>query len=109
MFSRTIIGLVLLVVAGYGFITAWPLLSGPTFTLVTSTTAGTTTPPGYLSISGAAEHTETLMLNGGILLMDSEGNFGKVLTLPSGGAILSLTATDRFGRTKSIERTVILP
>lgn len=109
MFSRSVIGIVLLLVLGYGIVTAWPLLSGPEITFTTSTGMGTTTTPGYLLLTGQALHTETLMLNGGVLLIDEQGFFSKTLTLPSGGAILSLTATDRFGRTKSIERTVILP
>ena len=106
MFFRTTAGVLLLLVVIYGLFKAYPLLSGPEIRL---SPEPTTAQNGTVTISGRALHTETLILNGGILLIDGQGNFSKTLTLPSGGAILSLTATDRFGRSRSIERSVFVP
>jgi len=106
MFIRYSAALVLILVLGYGLIKAWPLVSGPEIRLNPDIPGNA---PGVVTISGRALHTETLYLNGGILLIDDRGNFEKTLTLPAGSAILSLTATDRFGRSVYERRTVLVP
>lgn len=105
MFLRTTAALLLTLIAGYGLFQAAPLLSGPHIRLETA--YGTL--PGVITLSGRALRTETLTLNGGIVLIDEQGGFSKTLTLPSGGAILSLTATDRFGRSTHESTTVYTP
>ncbi len=99
------IGILLALVAGYGFLKAIPLLSGPQIRVSALSTNG----DGLTALSGTAVHTETLSLNGGTLLIDSNGAFSKTMTLPRGSAILTLTATDRFGRSRTTERTVVTP
>jgi hypothetical protein len=103
--TRTIAALVLIVLLGYGAIVAWPLLAGPQVAIA-SPGDYETLPDGHALIEGRALHTETLWLNGAPLLMDESGHFRTSLTLPSGGAILSLTATDRFGREITERRSV---
>ena len=105
MFARTTAAIILLLVAGYGVTKAWPLLTGPSVRLDPEVIDET----GTLTLSGRALRTETLLFNGAILLIDEQGHFSRELTLPSGGAILSLTATDRFGRTDHETRTVLVP
>ena len=97
MSLRLIAALLLAVLFGYGAVAAWPILSGPTLRIA-SPENHMTLPDGRLVLEGRALYTETLWLNGAPLLIDQGGNFRASLTLPSGGAILSLTATDRFGR-----------
>lgn len=106
MFIRYSAAIILVLVVGYGLIKAWPLLAGPEIRLNPEVSGQAA---GVITISGRALHTETLLLNGGILLIDSEGNFEKTLTLPPGSAILSLTATDRFGRSVYERREVFVP
>jgi Glucodextranase, domain B len=107
---RTITFILVLVVLGYGGLKGYPLLRGPLISLaVEPQNADPYSEPDFTTISGTAVHTETLLLNGSTLLIDKDGHFEKRLTLPRGGAILSLTATDRFGKSRSIERTVITP
>ncbi len=108
MTVKTVIGVLLIALIGYGALKAWPLLSGPSLSIVTPISY-TTFPDGFVSISGVARHTESLFLNGGILFIDPEGRFSTSLLLPSGGAILSFTATDRFGRSVTERRTVYIP
>jgi len=94
MFTRYTAAFVLVLVVGYGLVKAWPLVSGPSIHLEPYTIDES----GTLFLTGRAVHTETLRLNGSILLIDEQGGFRQPLTLPTGGVILSLTATDRFGR-----------
>jgi hypothetical protein len=105
---RALIGVVLALLLIYGGFKAYPLLSGPSLA-ITSPTPYATATDGFVSISGTAKRTETLTLNGAVLLIDEHGDFSTTLTLPPGDAILSLTARDRFGRSVSDVRTVHVP
>ena len=102
---RVVSIVLLLLVATYGLVKAFPLLQGPRIEIAELTTNET----GLTVISGTAVHTETLSMNGGTLLIDSEGRFQTSLSLPRGGVILRLTATDRFGRSRTLEQTVVTP
>ena len=108
MILRGAIGIALAVLLIYGLIEAYPLLIGPEI-ILSSPTEGTTSPTGFVTVSGVAKHTEGLTVNGGPLLIDEKGNFSKELLFPSGASILSLTARDRFGRTVTEERAVYVP
>lgn len=103
--TRTIAAVFLLVLLGYGAVAAWPILTGPQIKIA-SPGDYETLPGGEVRLEGRALHTETLWLNGAPLLMDESGHFAASLTLPRGGAILSLTATDRFGREITERRSV---
>lgn len=105
MSLRLVAALLLVVLLGYGAVAAWPLLSGPRIEVSSPDDFGTSA-DGRIALAGRALHTETLWLNGAPLLIDQNGNFSLPLTLPSGGAILSLTATDRFGREVTERRYV---
>ncbi len=105
---RPIVAIVLILVAGYGAVKAFPLLRGPHLS-IDSPTPYTSSPDGFITVSGVAHNTEALFLDGGPLLIDPEGRFSTRLLLPSGGAILTLTASDRFGRSVSERRTVYIP
>jgi hypothetical protein len=109
---RTLTLCMLAVALLYGLFKAEPLIAGPNInlTIVPQGLPGNTSSgPAFTTLSGIATHTESLRLNGATLLIDKEGNFQKTLTLPHGNVILSLTATDRFGRTRSVERTLLSP
>ncbi len=105
---RSGIGIVLALLLIYGLTRAWPLLTGPSITL-SSPTEGASVPDGFVTVAGTAHHTETLTLDGGPLLIDEQGAFSTSLLLPHGSAILSLTATDRFGRSATKRRAVFVP
>ena len=105
MSTRLISVVLLTLVLGYGLIKAIPLIRGPYIDISRLSTA----PDGLTTLTGTAVHTETLTMDGGTLLIDGEGRFRTGLMLPRGGAILKLTATDRFGRSRTLERTVVTP
>ena len=98
----------LLLLASYGVVKGLPLVLGPHLTL-TSPADGQSFLDGFVLIEGVAERTENLSLNGAPLLIDASGHFSTTLVLPHGGAILSLTATDRFGKSTSLRRTIFVP
>ena len=108
MTVRAFTALILLIVALYGLHEAWPLISGPQLTL-SYPQNGEKIDNGFINISGTAVHTSAVSLDGGPLLTDQNGHFETMLTLPHGGAILTITATDRFGRTVAEQRTVFVP
>lgn len=102
---RTFVGVVLLILVLYGAVKAWPLLRGPALSIV-SPSNYTSSSDGFITINGVAHNTEALYLNGGTLLIDPQGHFERTLLLPSGGSILTFTASDRFGRSVTERRTV---
>ena len=106
--SRTLAIVALLLVATYGSFKALPLLQGPSI-ILTSPTPNQSVASNTVVISGVATRTENLTLNGALLPIDAEGRFSKSLTIAAGGAILSLTATDRFGHQTEIRRSVFIP
>lgn len=108
MVLRTTVLFVLLLIVGYGAFKLLPLVSGPVLTIDVPIDY-TTSPDGFVLVSGKAAYTEAVSLNDGPLLIDQEGRFATTLLLPSGGGILKLTATDRFGRTTTSYRTVFVP
>lgn len=105
---RLILGALLVVVLIYGFIEAAPLIAGPRVALA-SPGDGIRAENGIVYIEGVAKRAESLALNGGPLLIEENGAFRKELVLPQGSVILSLTATDRFGRVDTVRRMVFVP
>jgi Glucodextranase, domain B len=106
--AKGLIGIALIILAGYGLIEARHMIAGPSFSIDIPVDY-TSYEDGVVNVSGVARNTEAVILNGGPLLMNEEGRFSTTLVLPKGGGILSLTATDRFGRTHSETRTIYVP
>jgi hypothetical protein len=107
MIPRVLTALILLIVLIYGFHEAIPLLAGPQLS-ISSPQNGESFDNNFIIISGTAVHTQGVSIDGGPLLTDQTGHFETTLTLPSGGAILTITGTDRFGRSVSEQRTVFV-
>lgn len=103
--TRTLLGVVLFALFAYGAVEARPLLVGPTLTLE-SPTEGASYKDGVVVIEGRATRATTLTLNGAPVSSDQEGRFSTALAFPAGGSILTLRATDRFGRRASLTRTI---
>jgi hypothetical protein len=106
--TKYLIGLLLLLIAGYGLIEAWPLISGPSM-VIDSPQNGETVTGGTLTISGTVKHTTSLMLDGFPLIPTENGAFAATLTFPAGGSILTFVATDRFGHTVTRTREIYVP
>ena len=106
--TRYLIIVVLIAIAGYGLIEAWPLICGPKLT-IESPREGAPFPGGTVAIRGTALRVTELSLNGALLPHDEHGSFGTTLTFPRGGSILTFVATDQFGRRITITRSIFVP
>lgn len=106
--TRHLILLVLVVLFGYGSIEAWPLLAGPSLSIV-SPEQNASYPDGIVHIRGNAARAAQLTLNGATVLRDQNGSFSSTLTFPRGGSILTFVATDRFGRAVTATRSIFVP
>ncbi|MDO8408260.1 MAG: hypothetical protein Q7S95_03435 [bacterium] len=98
----------LVALVAYGLVEAHALLSGPTL-VVDAPTDGGQYPDGLVTIQGATRYGVSLMLDGATLLPTAAGRFETVLAFPSGSSILTLVATDRFGRSVTKTRTIYVP
>ncbi|HVB20210.1 MAG TPA: hypothetical protein VNF51_02950 [Candidatus Paceibacterota bacterium] len=105
---RYLIGAVLIIGALYGSMEAWPLLAGPEL-VVDSPVDNATFPGGIVSVQGQAVRAAELTVDGATVLHDQNGNFLSTLTFPQGGSILTFVATDRFGRTVTVTRSIFVP
>lgn len=107
MIRQLILG-ILVLLALYGVIEAWPLMRGPTLA-IDSPADNTTVLGGIVALSGRVARASTLTVNGVPLLQDQQGAFSSILTFPRGGSILTLVVTDRFGRHTRATRTIFVP
>lgn len=106
--TKQILSLVLVLLLGYGMIEAWPLLSGPSLTVETPT-ENFSAESGTLALTGRASRAVTLTVNGSPLIATENGDFTAERTLPRGVSLLTFTATDRFGRSRSLTRQIFVP
>ncbi len=105
---KYLIGVVLIVGAIYGGIKAWPLIAGPKLVIDTPTNNETFS-DGIVNVQGRAIRTAEITLNSALVLYDQDGNFSSTLTFPRGGSILTFVATDRFGRSVTLTRSIFVP
>jgi hypothetical protein len=91
------IGLIALLVVGYGLFQTRDLLFGAPMTLVQPGSFETVS-DSHLRVVGKALHVSELTVNGGRVLPDSKGNFVHELILAYGHNTIELRARDRFGR-----------
>ena len=105
---RYVLAIVLLGILFYGAVEAWPLVVGPTLAITSPVQYGAYE-GGIVDVSGVAKRAAELTINGLPALHDADGDFRTTLTLPQGGSILTLRATDRFGRSVSMTRDIFVP
>lgn len=105
---KYLIAAVLIILIGYGLFKAWPLLAGPSLSVESPIENGSY-PGGIVAVRGIAERATTFTINGSPVMHDQNGAFSSTLTFPRGGSILTLVATDRFGRTVTATRSIFVP
>jgi hypothetical protein len=105
---RALIALVLLLIAGYGLVEAWPLIEGPSL-VIESPADNAPYPGGIVAIRGKASRIAMLTLDGASVVHDIDGSFSTTLTFPRGASILTFVATDRFGRRVTATRSIYVP
>lgn len=102
------IAIVLIALVSYGFVKAWPLLYGPTLSVI-SPTDNAPFPSGIVTVRGKSERAAAITLNGAALLHDQNSEFSSILSFPRGRSILTFVAVDRFGRTVTETRSIFVP
>lgn len=102
---RVAIIVIILVVLGYGLFEARRILEGPQITIIYPQN-GSATSTNTLVISGEAQNVAFLTINDAPAYADEEGYFTQVLSPPLGYTVVTVAATDRFGRRAS--KTVAL-
>ena len=89
-----------LVIAGYGLFEARRIIEGPILAITTPLDGSATSTTGVV-IAGNAQNISFLTINDRPSYTDQHGNFTELISLPPGFAVLTVSATDRFGRRTS--------
>lgn len=106
--TKYLLALVLFIGIAYGSVEAWPLIVGPVLR-VDAPADHESFPGGVVTIRGTAKRVSALTLNGAPLRREEDGAFSATLAFPPGESILTLVATDRFGRRVTETRTIFVP
>ncbi len=102
--SVSIVGLIVLIVV-YVHFQARNFIQGPTITLT-----GDYTPLQHerrVTLSGTVHNIVKVTLNGKEIHTNEDGAFSQDLILENGYSLMSLEASDRFGRTTSLTREYV--
>lgn len=75
-------------------------LAQPVAGVITTTT---------VTVTGRAEPSAVVHLNGQQLVLDGAGNFSTVVGLRTGINVLQLTATNAAGRTRTVQKDILVP
>lgn len=99
------IGMLLLTIVSYVSYQARFLLVGPQIVLIEEPPPRSETPD--ITITGSARNIARIAINGRQIFTDPAGNFEELIILSPGANIITISAVDRYGRTKAIDRTTV--
>ncbi len=99
------VSLVCFLVVYYIAFQARHIITGPTIILTEKSAPLVVTPT--IVLSGTTENITSLSLNGRAIYTDDAGAFQETLVLPMGYTIVTLSAKDRYGRIRSLERIYV--
>lgn len=94
---RVLIVLVVLVILSYGLFEARRLIAGPSIT-ITSPQDGSATSSALVTVVGEAQNISFLTINDSPSYTDEQGQFVYRFAPPKGYTVVTVAATDRFGR-----------
>lgn len=94
-----LVGLLFTFIVGYAYFRSRDAIWGTT--IQASVSDGAVLESQLLTLTGSAPHSMRFTVNGREILLDKNGDFIDTLLLQDGYTILTLEASDRFGRTKS--------
>ena len=106
--KRVLIVFIVLVVISYGLFEARKLLEGPEITIL-SPADGSATSSAAVTVMGTAQNISFLTINDAPSYTDEAGKFVYRFSPPAGYTVVTVAATDRFGRraSKSITFNVV--
>ncbi len=87
-----------LVAVGYGLFRAYPLIVGPTITIITPQD-GAFVASSTFQVSGIVKRAKEITLQGRPITINDKGEFNELLVATSPYTILILVATDKYGAT----------
>lgn len=105
---RLLVGLLILLLVGYGLFEARKLIEGPEISIAFPTN-GSATSSTAVVVSGMAQNIAFLTINDAPAYTDEFGTFVYRFSPPAGYTVITVAATDRFGRsaTKSVTINVL--
>lgn len=92
--------LIAALLVGYGIFEAWRLIEGPKVTIL-EPHSGFTSSGGALVVRGEAHNISFLTINDKPAHTDEDGRFEVTLSPPAGYTVVTVAASDRFGRNTS--------
>jgi hypothetical protein len=98
--KRLLVALVILVVVSYGVFESRRLVKGPTI-IIDSPQDGSATTTALVMVTGTAKNISFLSINDGPAYTDEDGKFVYRFSPPLGYTVVTVAATDRFGRRAS--------
>jgi hypothetical protein len=106
--KKVLTAVVVILMVGYGLFEARKLIEGPVITIIAPTDGSATSTTGVL-IEGYAQNISFLTINDAPAYTDTSGRFVELLSPPPGVTVLTVAATDRFGRraSKSVSINVL--
>lgn len=106
--KKWLVVLVVLVVISYGLFEARKLLQGPAIT-IESPQDGSATSTSVVTVVGTAQNISFLTINDAPSYTDEAGKFVYRFSPPAGYTIVTVAATDRFGRraSKSVSVNIV--
>lgn len=107
LISRGIISLVVLGILGFIGFRLYPIIHGPRIHVETLTN-GETLMDSMIRISGIADYTQQLIVNGKELPLSPTGSFDEKLILNPGYNLVTIAASDRYGKTTNRSYIVVL-
>lgn len=94
---RTLILIVILLIVGYAVFEARRLIAGPSITIL-SPVSGSATSSALVTVVGEAQNIAFLSINDAPSYTDETGKFVYRFAPPAGYTVVTVAATDRFGR-----------
>lgn len=100
-------GLILIAITllcAYALFQGRHVIAGPQIRLEPTAYDGTA---AEIHLAGNAQNIISLTLNGRAIYTDDAGNFTEEVVLPVGYTVMTLTAEDRYGRTRQVHREYV--
>ncbi len=108
-FRKAIIcGSIIIVVLLFGAYVSFQarfLILGPQLTLISE--PKTVQKERQITLEGTAKNIVKITLNGRSILTNERGDFKELVTLENGYTIVTIEATDRYGRSKTLQRPFV--
>jgi hypothetical protein len=95
--TRIVVAIAILALLGYGLFEARKLIEGPQLTIL-SPRDGTATSSDTVTITGTAQNIAFLTIDDAPAHTDESGYFTETFSPPPGYTVVTVAATDRFGR-----------